>query len=619
MPVHNRARALVATAVLSLGSLAAGPAAWGQGAVPSRQVPPSVLAEVQMLGNRFELALAADCDAGRCFSKGCTYVDHAVADQPRSTSLPGLGDDAGGPGSVAPQEYLTRARCSFAHEESVSAADVSALVRRLQSKLSTGWTVVTVDHQTLQPIAAELQKPVEATPPEPVEPVEPPVVQWSASVAARELWTSLLPHFAWMIAVVMLTVAGLTLVWAWRRVGRESFEEKALLAQLARGGADADADDKDKDKKPEEMSEDDRAFVARQSALWSHRLESARDGTPDPELQALIRELLRTRDLPLLAKAVLQFPDSFVAAFPTGGDVATAKLELADYLVAVDTASLPTDVAFFRVLERHARSAALVSQSDALMVRSLREDFGASGLVALIGSVPPRTGALLFALAPAEEQQEMVRLLSTQQMVSLCEQLLRSNRMPRPETAYLFRVLEAARADEPLPPAPPLGEAADRGAEFDAAAALSVLLPNLSSTRRNALFASALTRFNGSLPAWYRGIFLADMLFAISDEARNDLLLELDVETLAAWLALADPDTRDRVVEDLPDSLRASVGAAVFPSRARLLALAWRGRQDLARGFQQQLARANLPFEQVVQGQAEPPLRMGGQGGGGGA
>jgi hypothetical protein len=51
--------------------------------VPSRQIPPSVLVELQLLENRFDLALAADCDSDRCFSKGCSYLDHAVADRPR--------------------------------------------------------------------------------------------------------------------------------------------------------------------------------------------------------------------------------------------------------------------------------------------------------------------------------------------------------------------------------------------------------------------------------------------------------------------------------------------------------------------------------------------------------
>jgi hypothetical protein len=599
-------RAISVLPLLLLAALAGAPGiARAQGAVPTRQIPPSVLSELHMLESRFETALAADCDAERCFSKGCSYVDHEVADRPRASSLPGLGQDPG-PGSVEAQEYLTRARCGFTHEESVTERDVQALIRRLRSKLAKGWLVVTIDHQQLDPIPAHLQLPPE--PPEPEVPVEaealPEPEPWSAGVAARELWTKLLPHFAWMIGVVLVTVAVTTIVWAWRRVGRESLEERALLAQMTQKedaeGSDVQAAGTGSAEQP---SEDDRAFVERQAAAWSERLDLVvgEEGA-DPELQALIRELLRSRDLPLLAKAVLRFPDSFLAAFPAGGDIANAKLELADYLKAVDEGTLPSDVDFFRALERHARAAALASQSDAEIVRSLRDEFGATGLVTLIEGVSPRTGAFLFALAPADEQHEMVRLLSRRQMAGMAEQLLRSNRMNQRETAYLFQVLEAARADEPLPAAPRTGAASDRGAAFDAAGALSVLLPNLGAAERGALFGGALERFHGSLPVWYRSIFVADMLFELEDEARTDLLLEVDVESLSAWLSLVDGDTRERLVAGLPDSLRVSVGAAsAFPSRARQLALAERGRQDLARGFQRQLARANLSFEQVVQ------------------
>ena len=595
--------------LLAIGA-SAGAGAWAQ--VPSRQIPPSVLAELRMLEDRFELALAADCDPERCFSKGCTYVDHAVADQPRATSLPGLGTDPG-PGSVTPQEYLTRARCSFAHEDTVSGRDVQSLARRLQSKLSKAWTVVTIGHQELEPIPAHLQQPPPPPEPEPgpgPEPVVPTPETWSTAVAVRELWTILLPHFAWMIAVVLLTMAGTILVWAWRRIGRESLEERALLASLARDEDGVIEPDDEIDGLAEDILapvEDEQAFVVRQRAAWERRLQRATE-QPDPELQALIRELLRSGDLPLLAKAVLLFPESFVAAFPTGGDVATIKLELADHLKSVDVDTLPSDADVFRALERHARSAALLSQSDARIVRSLRDEFGATGLVELIGALQPRTGALLFALAPAVEQHEMVRLLSTRRMVDMAEQLLRSNRMDPGETAYLFRVLEAARRSEPLPSAPPATEVSDRGAEFDATAALSVLLAHMGAPQRSALFGGALERFHGNLPAWHRGIFLSDMLFEISDEARTDLLLELEVEVLAAWLSVLDPAARDRLMVGLPDALRASISSSsVFPSRIRQLALAERGRRALARGFQRQLARADLSFERVVR-----PHAMGG-------
>jgi len=94
---------------------------------------------------------------------------------------------------------------------------------------------------------------------------------------------------------------------------------------------------------------------------------------------------------------------------------------------------------------------------------------------------------------------------------------------------------------------------------------------------------------------------VADMLFALPDEARADLLLEVEVDALAAWLSLLDSDTARRIQDGLPDTLRASLsGASAFPSRERQVALAEQARRALAGGFQRQLARARLSFEAVV-------------------
>ena len=111
----------------------------------------------------------------------------------------------------------------------------------------------------------------------------------------------------------------------------------------------------------------------------------------------------------------------------------------------------------------------------------------------------------------------------------------------------------------------------------------------------------ALQRFGGSLPGWQRDIFPGDMLFALSAEARADLMLAIDVEPLAAWVSLLGPGLRSRLLGDVPDVLRLSIQAAsVFPSRAAQLALATQGRRALSRGFLRQLGRAGLSFEAAV-------------------
>ncbi len=257
--------------------------------VPEKHIPGSVLLELRAVESQFDLALARDCAPERCFSKGCVYRDHVVVDLPRSTSLPGLPNEQG-IGSVPPQEYLTAARCEFAHEKSVSAHDVTALAHRLEQQLSRGWLQVTVGRQILEPIspslsispaalpeAAPLPKPEAAA----AVPAAPP--QWEAAVALRELWVTLLPHFAWMIAVVLVTLSALFMVWGGRRLGKESIEEKALAKQLenqpppatpeeaAKAAADAE---KAKGPSPEDEAKA-QAFVADQQGLWAERIQHA--------------------------------------------------------------------------------------------------------------------------------------------------------------------------------------------------------------------------------------------------------------------------------------------------------------------------------------------------------
>jgi hypothetical protein len=594
------ARPLLAWIVL----LAAPVASAQQPRAPRSQVPPTVLSEVAQLQSRFELALSLDCDAGWCFSKGCSYVDHSVADRPRATSLPGLGGDPG-PGSVEPQAWLTQARCGFTYESEMASDDVQALVRRLGSRLSQGWLVVSIEAQALAPLPDHLKEPpapdaaVEASDEaELAAAAAPPTL--TMSVATRELWTSLLPHFWWMVGVGLVTLAGTMWIWAFRRVGRESVEERALLAQLLREEAEPAAPAEAPQAADER--EDERAFVAQQTTTWRQRLAAMEPGRPEPEVQAMLRELLRAGQLDLLATAVLAFPDTLPAAFPEGGDVAAAKLALAERLKTADATTLVADAAFFRALNRHALSAALASQGDAELVRSLSEEFGPAGLSTLLSSLGPRPGALLFALSPALVQHELARLFSPPQIVPLAEQLLRSSRMSRAETAYLFQVLQAARAGTPPPPAPAAAEVADHGAPFDAARALSVLLPAIHPDQQAGLFGRALQRLHGTLPTWTRGILVPAWLLELPREARVDLLLEIDVQALQAWLSLLDADWRDALLEGAPNSLRASLGgASELPSEAARHALAQRGRAELAAGFQRQLARTGATFEQLLQ------------------
>lgn len=577
---------LVLLSVLS-GSpaVAAGP--------PRRPIPDPVLDELDALEDRFERALALDCAEGRCFATGCVYVDHAVADRPRSGSLPGLGDNQG-PGAVPAQPWLTKAQCGFAHEPALEADDVKVLVRRLQARVSTGWVSVGVSPRAMDPLPEYFRTDPAVEPPAVDEaPPEPELVE---PTAGEELWTALLPHFAWMLGLALLTTCVTVLVWAFRRVGRASIEEQMLLAELAGEAgapeAPATAEAVEEDPGP--------AYVAHQQAVWAERLDAVDPQAPDPALQALVRDRLREGDIAFLAKALLRFPERFAQVFPAGGDVATAKLALADFLRGVDPATLPTDAAFFQALSRHAVAAQVASQPDADLVRRLRDDFGPAGIAGTISELSPRLGGLLYAWTRPATQLEVAGLVSPRQAAAMGAALLRSNRMDPRETEALFSVFEGDG-----PPPSWAGRVTDRGPELDVAGALSVLLERLARPTRSQVLAEALAGGSGQVPGWLREVFVADMLDALPEERRADLLLDVDVDALAAWLAVQEVAVADRVRAAMPRALQATVSGLSVPSDPDARAAAARAAtRALGRGLHAQLSLLGLPFSAVLSADA---------------
>lgn len=583
-------------------------------AVPQNHIPSPVLIELRMLERQFDSALAADCAPERCFSKGCAYINHVAVDMPRNGSLPGL-PASEGPGSVPLQEYLTEARCEFTHEKSVPSKDVNALVKRLEQRLSKGWLKVTVGRQILEPISPSLrespqtpeQKPVPppvVTPPPEQKPVVPETFQ--ANVALRELWVSLLPHFSWMIALVLTTLAILVLIWGGRRVGRESVEEKAMAAQLLAAAQVKPEEEKPKEDEPAATPEaaaanENTEFVNQQRQLWGDRIAQAELAKDESMVEELLREWLKAGDFPLLAKAIFVFGDKLSRAFSSDGQLAVRKAEFAEFLKALDEKNLPSDEEFFKKLNHHAISSSLLSQDDVQVYRSLREEFGSAGVLRLCESLPPRHGALLFGLVPTEIQHDVARMMSDEMRVEVADQLLVTNRISKEETAHVFDVLNAAREGRQLPPPPKPQGIGDRGREFDAAGALSVLLPRIDAKQRAELFARAVERSGGSMPRWYEDILYPDMLMKLPDELRKDLLLEVDVRGLAGWSSVQQNTFQQSFIAKLAPAMQAAVRSSMaFESRADQLRHARRGHHDLVAALKKQVAAGKLSFSELV-------------------
>ncbi|MBN1205366.1 MAG: hypothetical protein JXB05_10625 [Myxococcaceae bacterium] len=587
--------------------------------VPQKHIPSPVLLQLRALEHQFDSALVRDCAPERCVSKGCVYRDHVVVDMPRASSLPGIGQSEG-PGSVPAQEYLTEASCDFAHEKSVSNRDVQALVRRLEQRLSKGWLKVTVGHQVLAPISPTLSEPPPPKPepiPEPrAEPPPPPAppAPWDSDIALRELWVSLLPHFAWMIALLLGTLAALLIIWALRRLGKESLEEKALLAQMAAGTLDKPAAPEEAAASsaasgapatdgPSAGAHEAAAFVTEQRRLWAGRMTEEELTKEKGVVVELLRQWLKAGEFELLAKAIFLFGDRLSSAFSSEGELAVRKVGFAEYLRHVDEQQLPADAEFFRKLNHHAISASLLSQADAESYRSIREEFGSSGIAHLIESLTPRHGALLFALVPADFQHEVARTLSPELQMKIASQLLSSNRMSNEEQSYLFEALDAARAGRslPAPPRPAPDAIRDRGHAFDAAGALSVLLTYIGAEDRQALLTSMLKRSSGAFPSWYQDILYPDMLLKLPQDVQADMLLEVDVKVLAGWSSVQHPAWRESFISRLAPSMQNAVRANMaFSSPADQFRMARRGHDELVSAMKRVVAGGRVSFTELV-------------------
>lgn len=574
---------------------------------PQRTIPPQIVLEVRELERQFDQALLRDCAPERCSSKGCVYREHLAVDLPsNNTSLPGLGANEG-PGTVAAQLYLTQARCEFTHEKSVPARDVEALSRRLEQRLSKGFLRVVVSRQVLEPISpslAESPPPKEDKPPEKkeepkVDVAPPPPPKWDAEVALRELWQALLPHFSWMIAVFLATLATMVIIWAARRLGKETLEEKAMLAQLT--NPPAKPEPAPEAAKEETAADADATFVTEQQNAWAKRIADAPLENDDALVGHLMREWLRQGEFALLAKATVLFGDRLSVAFQSDSALAPRKSELAQFLKAMDASTLPSDAQFFRTLNQNAVAASLLAQPDTEVYRSLQDEFGSAALVQMIEKLPPRQGALLFALSPLDKQDEVARLLPYPLKLGVAHQLLQSNRSSRQERAALFDAVGNAREGKPLKNghAHALPDVVDQGQEFDAAGALSVLLSHLEDADRRTLFEQALS--GDGFPGWYENILSPQMLLRVPAEQRADLLLEVDVKGLAAWLSLQPAARREAFVGQLSTSVQTAIKASMsFGSRLEQLDLARKGQAELVSSVKRRIARGAVTFPELV-------------------
>jgi hypothetical protein len=569
--------------VLTLGLLVAVFSAPGAAApVPEVQIPPGVIAELRRLESRFDSALFQDCANDKCFSRGCSYLAHDTVDKPRSGSLPGLGENKGeGPGAIGAQEYLRAAKCEFAFESTIPVKDLRSLVQRLEQKLSGGFLNVTVESRSLPPLPNSLKATPQASPTATAEPkaspspVASPTPQvspgptgsfWSGGQAARELWLQLLPHFSWMIAVFLVTLAGLVLLWAWRRLGIASVEEKAMLAALNEGETNAEEPAVPLDSNVTLESKDTNSvsllkeehlqgvYATEQAAQWKERMSK------DPAiLEDVAAQWLKDGEFSLLAKASLIFDIEQVSFLPKGLEWAPEKLIFSNYLKNLDFTQLPSDFEFYKTLHQHVVAAAIVGDSELESYSRLREEFGAVGIAQLVEKMPTNLAALLFAIAPSDALPETALLLAPQVRFAIGKTLLESNRASEQELSAVFSYVKSACVGEPLPHFETQDFGAfDRGRILEVERALSVLFSRMADGEKQVLLDQVKADHSGLLHTWALGVFHPRMLSSLPDAMRNAFFLEVNTRELVEWLYTLPEILRTEFLRTAPQVVQAS-------------------------------------------------------------
>ncbi len=540
--------------------------------VPKVNVPPGVVAELKRIENSFEIGLGQDCSNDRCFSRGCVYLSHETVDKPRSGSLPGLGDPEAGPGSVGAQEHLTGARCEFAVESTVASKDLGILIKRLEGRLSRGYLVLSVEAKALPPLPFSLRQTptpaptaIAATTPlannaQNTPPHALPAPEWSVQIAMRELWNALLPHFSWMIALFLTTLAAMILMWSWRRVGKQSLEEKLLAASLAEPDSKQDevasTQKSDQDLRPKqdtiEAKEKEVTTLHPDCAAWKQKFAA----DPDSFVR-LLSHWLREKEFSNLAKLSMIF--SGVPELIRAQSALTSQARgFAAYLAAQENdALLPSDDDFFAALQRADTIAGVLNSEDAQLMRRLGTEFGSAEMAALIGYFPDHIAGILMAEGPSAVLNESVSLIPTLKRISLAESLLTSNRVSDAEFKIALNGLKSIFIENKIPQFPEMPKATlNYGRMFGAERVLSALFPRMSRDERKKIVDAVKSKFSDALPAWTSDIFFPEMLLSFSSDLRNGFLLQVEPREIALFLSSCQEKTHLSILRDLPESLK---------------------------------------------------------------
>lgn len=191
--------------------LAAFSLAYGQ----SVQIPKPVKGELSQLDQRFGVVLEEECPKNSCYPIGCRATRFETLDETQTASLPGLDESKQ---TAEPQYRLSSAVCEFTYEPEVAEQVIQTVRQRVRQRVKSVGVELSVNAKALDPKAAvEEPQAAEEIPAPPQEPVT-----WQEALAAR-----LVPFVPWFFAVIIGTMALLSILWGYRTIGRKSSKDSS--------------------------------------------------------------------------------------------------------------------------------------------------------------------------------------------------------------------------------------------------------------------------------------------------------------------------------------------------------------------------------------------------------
>lgn len=463
------------------------------------QIPAVVQLQLNTYQERFQQILAEECPAGICTAAGCDVSQFLTLDQQQDSSLPGL--ETPSEQTSVPQYKLVGIRCEFAHEAKLSTEGLNSLKQRLQMKIKSPGTTLSLVARKLAPKSAEL----EISNPSGAQAALTPLPNQENSSAS-----SLNETLPWMAILVVATAMLLLLIWGYRSIARARSPLPSLKEEGGRETSSVDA--------PEPTA-----------SMVMARIKELREKLLTPGNQAL-KPLLASQDIESLCALLLHFGSEPLAGFSKGPEFQDVLKKLG--LAFRSYAKTNSNLEIWNFLEKLDRllianelsSGESTLEEEAVFLQTLGDD----EFFNLLQIISEEDLPLALSLAPHSLQRSFFHRLDSVQVENLVEKIGQAQKLPdkiaREKLTDLRQVYLQHRSEL-------------RRISVDRLSLMEQLVNSLKTSKeRTHLFKRLQTADPNFAHKLLANAFIDESLLLLPEESLNEIFLQIAPEIAAAYL-----------------------------------------------------------------------------------